>query len=207
LDGGRVLRSIVWRATGDYRRATRVAGNGGRIVAGLMIAIGVLSVFFRGEFGGLWWIVLGWFLFQAAGAALGQLTVTAGLSGVTAAQVMTGTPVAVDGNLTLQQVFDDYFMARNESSFPAVLEGRVRGLISLKQLGEVPRDRWAVVLVSEIMQVLKPEDAVGGGAPAEELLAKLSMSGQQVVVVEEGRLVGMVSATDITRWLRQQSLS
>ena len=207
LDGGRVLRSIVWRATGDYRRATRVAGNGGRIVAGLMISVGVLSVFFRGEFGGLWWIVLGWFLFQAAGAALGQLTAAAGLSGVTAAQVMTRTPVAVDGHLTLQQVFDDHFVVSNATSFPAVVEGRVRGLISLKQLGEVPRDRWGAVLVSDIMQVLQPEDAVGGDAPAEELLARLSVSGQQVVVVEEGRLVGIVSATDITRWLQRQSSS
>ena len=207
LDGGRVLRSIVWRASGDYGKATRIAANGGRVIAGLMIAVGVLSIFFQGEFGGLWWIVLGWFLFQAAGAALSQLTVTVGLSGVTAAQVMTHTPVAVDGNLTLQQVFDQHFMAGNEASFPAVLEGRVRGLISLKQLGAIPRNRWDTVLVSEVMQVLQPVDAVSGDAPAQELLAKLSVSGQQVVVVEEGRLVGIVSATDITRWLQRHSSS
>lgn len=207
LDGGRVLRSIVWRATGDYRRATKVAGNGGRIVAGLMIAIGVLSVFFRGEFGGLWWIVLGWFLFQAAGAALSQLTVSASLAGVTAAQVMTRAPIAVDGHLTLQQVFDDHFMARNEASFPVLVEGRARGLISLKQLGEVLPDQWTAVLVSDVMVVLQPADAVSADAPAEELLTRLSVTGQQVVVVEDGRLAGIVSASDITRWLQRQSLS
>lgn len=207
LDGGRVLRSIVWKTTGDYGRATQIAGNGGRIVAAVMIAIGVISVFLRGDFGGLWWIVLGWFLFQAAGAALTQLTLQQGLKGVVAAQLMTRTPLAVDGRLTLQQVFDEHFMANNVSTFPVLLEGRVRGLISLKQLGEVPRNRWDEVLVSETMQVLQPEDAVGADTPAEEVLAKLSGIGQRVVVVEDGRLVGVVTASDITRWMQRQSLS
>ncbi|HKZ28958.1 MAG TPA: site-2 protease family protein [Acidimicrobiia bacterium] len=207
LDGGRVLRSIVWRATGDYRRATEIAGNGGRIVAGLMIAVGVLSVFFQGNFGGAWWIVLGWFLFQAAGATLAQLTVKAGLSGVVAAQVMTRTPIAVGGDLTLQQVFDDYFMARNVSAFPVLVDERVRGLISLKRLSDVPRDRWSEVRVSEVMQVLEPDDAVAADTPAEELLVKLSGTGQRVVVVEDGRLVGIVSPSDITRWMQRPSFS
>ena len=207
LDGGRVLRSIVWKTTGDYGRATQIAGNGGRVVAGVMIAVGVLSVFFRGNFGGLWWIVLGWFLFQAAGAALTQLTVQQGLTGVVAAQLMTRTPLAVDGNLTLQQVFDGHFMVNNVSTFPVLQEGRVRGLISLKQLGEVPRNRWDEVRVSDTMQVLRPEDAVGGDTPAEEVLAKLSGTGQRVIVVEDGRLVGVVTASDITRWMQRQSLS
>lgn len=206
LDGGRVLRSIVWRVTGNYQRATVLASNGGRIVAGLMIAVGVLSVFFQGNFGGLWWIVLGWFLFQAAGAAQAQLAIKAGLSGVVAAQVMTRTPMAVDAELTLQEVFDDHFMQKNVSAFPVMQEGRVRGLIALKQLGNVPRSRWQEVSVADIMQVLQPEDAVAADTPAEELLARLAGSGQRVVVIEEGRLVGIISPSDITRWLQRQSL-
>ncbi|MGZ8755246.1 MAG: site-2 protease family protein [Acidimicrobiia bacterium] len=207
LDGGRVLRSIVWRTTGNYRRATQIAGNGGRVVAGVMIAIGVLSVFYRRDFGGLWWIVLGWFLFQAAGAALVQLTVKEGLTGVVAAQVMTRTPLAVDGDLTLQQVFDEHFMANNVSAFPVLQQGRVRGLISLKQLGDVPRSRWSEVRVTDAMVVLQPEDAVTADTPAEELLAKLSGTEQRIVVVEGGKLIGVVTASDITRWIQRRSLS
>ena len=124
-----------------------------------------------------------------------------------AAQVMTHTPIAVGGDLTLQKVFDDYFMARNVSAFPVLQEGRVRGLISLKQLGEVPRHKWNDILVSDIMQVLTPEDAVSAATPAEELLTRLSGTGQRVVVVEDGRLVGIISPSDITRWLQRQSLS
>ncbi len=207
LDGGRVVRSIVWRTTGDYRRATQIAGNGGRIVAGGMIAVGVLSVFFRGDFGGLWWIVLGWFLFQAAGAALSQLSVQEGLHGVVAAQVMTRTPLAVDGDLTLQEVFEDHFMVNNVSAFPVVQDGRVRGFISLKQLGDVPRTRWNDVQVADSMQVLEPEDAVGADTPAEEILSKLGGTSERVVVVEDGTLVGVVTASDIARWMQRRSLS
>jgi len=176
-------------------------------VAALMIAVGVLSVFFRGDFGGLWWIVLGWFLYQAAGAALVQLDIKQGLSGVVAAQLMTHTPIAVEADLTLQQVFDDHFMAKNVSAFPVLQEGRVRGLIALKQLGDVSRSRWEEVRVSDVMQELQPEDAVRADTPAEELLIKLSGSGQRVVVVEDGRLVGIVSPSDITRWMQRQSLT
>lgn len=206
LDGGRVLRSIVWKVTGDYKRATVTAANGGRVVAGLMIAIGVLSVFFRGDFGGLWWIVLGWFLYQASGSALAQLTLKEGLAGVMAAQLMSRTPQAVDGTLTLQEVFDRHFMQHNFSAFPVVQEGRVRGLIALKQLSDQPRDRWNEVRVADIMQVLQPEDAVAPDTPAETLLPRLVGKGQRVVVVEEGRLVGIISPSDVTRWIQRQSL-
>ena len=172
-----------------------------------MIVIGVLSVFFQGEFGGLWWIVLGWFLYQAAGAALGRMAIDVGLEGVTAAQVMTRPPVAVDGDLTLQQVFDEHFMKQNVPSFPVLIAGRVRGLIMLKQMGEIPRARWSTVKVSDLMQVLHPEDAVDPATPAAELLGRLQDGGKRVVVVEDGTLVGIVSAGDITRWLQRQSLS
>jgi CBS domain-containing protein len=93
------------------------------------------------------------------------------------------------------------------SAFPVLQEGRVRGLISLKRLGEVPRHTWSDVRVSDAMQMLQPEDAVGADTPAEELLIKLSGTGQRVVVVEDGRLVGVVTAGDITRWIQRQSLS
>lgn len=206
LDGGRVLRSLVWRATGDYKRATKLATDGGRIVAGLLITVGVLSVFVLGDFGGLWLIVIGWFLYQAAGAALSQLSIKEGLRGVVAAQLMTRTPMAVGGELTLQELFDGFFMQHNFSAFPVAQEGRVRGLISLKQLSDVPRQSWHEVRVEDVMQVLLPEDAVAAETPATDLLARLVGRGQRVVVVEDGRLVGIISPSDVTRWLQRQSL-
>lgn len=206
LDGGRVLRSIVWKITGDFNRATRVAAMGGRGVALLMVVIGVVDLFTTGNFGGLWWIVLGWFLFQAAGSALLQMETKEVLHGVTAGQIMTPTPIAVDGDLTLQDLFDEFFMQHNYSCFPVVEGGRVRGLISLRELREVDRERWGAVRTSDVMRRLEPEDAVSSETDVEALLPRLVGEGRRVVVVRDGRLVGIISSSDVARWMQRHKL-
>lgn len=206
LDGGRVLRSIVWKITGDFDRATRVAVAGGRGVALLMVVAGVIDLFTTGDFGGLWWIVLGWFLFQAAGSALSQMETKRILHDVTAGQIMTPTPVAVDGALTLQQVFDEYFMQHNYSCFPVVEGGRVRGLISLRQLREVDRRQWDSVRIVDVMRRLEPDDAVSADTDAETLLPRLVEEGHRVVVVRDGRLVGIISSSDVARWMQRHKM-
>lgn len=202
LDGGRIVRSIVWRITGDFDRATRVAVAGGRGVAIVMVVVGVLTLLTRGNLGGLWWIVLGWFLFQAAGSAQFQMEAKRLLRGITASQIMTPTPVVVDGDLPLQRLFDDYFMQHNYSYFPVVEGGRVRGIVSMRQLREVDRARWPTTRTSEVMRVLEPEDAVAADADVESLIPRLSGEGRRVVVVSEGRLVGIISSSDVARWIQ-----
>lgn len=204
LDGGRVLRSAVWKITGDFDKATRVAIIGGRGVALLMIVVGVIDLFSRGDFGGLWWIVLGWFLFQAASTASAQMEAKQVLSGVTAGQIMTPTPIAVDGGISLQQVFDEYFMQHNYSCFPVVLGGRVRGLISLRELRGVDRRRWEATPTLDVMRRLEPEDAVDSDTDAETLLPRLVGEGNRVVVVRDGRLVGIISSSDVARWMQRR---
>lgn len=202
LDGGRVLRSIVWRITGDVDKATKVAVLGGRIVSIAMVVIGVIALLGRQNLGGLWWIVLGWFLFQAAGSAQLQMEAKRVLKGVTAGQLMTPTPVVIDSDTSLQDVFDGYFMQHNYSSFPVVAAGRVRGIISLRQLREVDRSRWPTTRTWEVMRVLEPEDAVSADTDVESLIPRLSGEGHRVVVVSEGRLVGIISASDVARWIQ-----
>ncbi len=206
LGGGRVLRSIVWKVTGDFGRATRVAVVGGRAVALLLVVVGVVVLFTRGDFGGLWWIVLGWFLFQAASSALVQMETKEVLRGVTAGQIMTPTPIAVDGDLLLQDLFDDFFMQHNYSCFPVVEGGRVRGLISLRQLHEVDRRQWGSVRTSDVMRRLEPEDAVSSETDVETLLPRLVGEGRRVVVVRDGRLVGIISSSDVARWMQRHKL-
>lgn len=203
LDGGRVLRSIVWKITGDFERSTRVAVACGRGIALLMVVVGVFVLFTRGDFEGLWWIVLGWFLFQAAGSALAQMETKQVLRGVTAGQMMTPTPIAVGGELLLQELFDDYFMQHNYSCFPVVEGGRVRGLISMRQLREVDRGRWGVVRTTDVMRRLEPEDSVSADADVETLLPRLVGEGNRVVVVRDGRLVGIISSSDVARWIQR----
>lgn len=206
LDGGRILRSIVWRVTGSWHRATVIAIAGGRALAFVMITLGLFDVLFAGDLGGLWYVLLGWFLMQAANSAMIQMEVKEGLAGVTAGQVMTSTPVALPGDITLQQAFDDYIMAHNYSVFPVVIDGRVRGTLSLAHLREVPRAEWPLVTVAEAMTPLEPDDAVPVDAPVDELVQRLAGGGRRVVVVQSGRLVGIISPSDITRWMQRRGL-
>jgi Zn-dependent protease/predicted transcriptional regulator len=202
LDGGRVLRSIVWKITGDFDKATRVAVMGGRGVAITMVVVGVIMLLTRGNLGGLWWIVLGWFLFQAAGSAQFQMETKRLLRGITAGQIMTPTPVAVESDLTLQDLFDHYFMQHNYSCFPVVEDGSVRGIVSMRQLREVDRERWATTRTAEVMRELEPEDAVAADADVESLIPRLAGEGRRVVVVSEGHLVGIISSSDVARWIQ-----
>jgi Zn-dependent protease/predicted transcriptional regulator len=206
LDGGRVLRSIVWKVTGDLDRATRVAVAGGRGVAIVMVVVGVITLLTRGNLGGLWWIVLGWFLFQAAGSAQAQMEAKESLRGVTAGQIMTPAPVAVDGDLSLQDLFDHYFMQHNYSCFPVVEEGRVRGIVSLRQLREVDRERWPAVRTAEVMRRLEPGDAVPAQTDVESLIPRLDQEGRRVVVVSDDRLVGIISSSDVARWIQRHRI-
>lgn len=206
LDGGRVLRSIVWRVTGSWHRATVIAIAGGRALAFVMITLGLFDVLFAGDVGGLWYVLLGWFLMQAANSARVQMEVKEGLVGVTAGQLMTPTPVALPGDITLQEAFDEYIMAHNYSVFPVVVDGRVRGTLSLAHLRQFPRVQWPVVTVAEAMTPLEPGDAVSADAPVDHLIDRLAGGGRRVVVVDGGRLVGIISPSDVTRWLQRGGL-
>lgn len=206
LDGGRVLRSILWRVTGNSDRATRAAAAGGRLIAFLMISFGFFDLLFLGDVGGLWYVFLGWFLMQAANQTLLQAEIQAGLRGVSAGQVMTPTPIALPGDITLQEAFDGFIMQHNYSVFPVVVDGRVRGTISLNHLREVPRHLWSTTTVASVMRPLEPEDTVSDEAPVDTLLPRLTGGGGRVVVVRDGRLVGIISPSDITSWLQRQKL-
>ncbi len=206
LDGGRVLRSIVWKVTGDADKATRVAVMGGRGVAIVMIVVGVITLLGRGNLGGLWWIVLGWFLFQAAGSAEFQMEARRTLRGVTAGQVMTPAPVSVDGGATLQELFDGHFMQHNYSWFPVVVDGQVRGIVSMRQLRDVDRSQWSSVRTSEVMRVLEPDEIVAPDRDVEGLIPRLTGEGRRVVVVDDGRLVGIISPSDVSRWIHHHTI-
>jgi Zn-dependent protease/CBS domain-containing protein len=206
LDGGRVLRAIVWRITGDADRATRVAVAGGRLVALLLVAAGVYFFFFETELGGLWWIAIGWFLYQAAAAAQTEARARAALEGVTARDVMTPIAFTVDAAISLQELHDGYLLASRHDVFPVEAEGRVRGLVGLEELRAVPRPEWGATSAVSVMQVLRPEDVFASDDAVQDLFRRLPDVGDRAVVVESGRLVGIVTAADLARWARRAAL-
>lgn len=205
LDGGRVLRSLVWRSTGDLIRATRIASRAGRIVGMIVIGIGVFEIFFFGALvGGLWLVAIGWFLSQAAAASFTHLQLKAVLADVPASRVMTSDIEAMPAGIDVRHAVDDYFMRNNYNAFPVTSDGDTKGIVTMAAVRELPRERWLETSVDEIVQPLSEMCTVNVNDTLGDVIPKL-MQGEvgRVVVLDNGQVVGLITPRDLVRWLER----
>lgn len=209
LDGGRLLQSLIWLRTGDRLRATRIAARIGMGFAYLLIAYGLATFIFAGSLvGGLWSVFLGWFLLSAARSEETGGLIRQALVGLTVAEVMTPNPVQAPDNITAEDALHGYVLASRHSTFPTHdAAGRLSGLLTLTALKNVAPAARQTTLIKEI---ICPLDKVSTAAPADpiaNLLAVAEGCGEgRTLVVEGGKLVGIISPSDINRLL-QKSLS
>jgi len=209
LDGGRLLQSLIWLRTGDRLRATRIAARIGMGFAYLLIAYGLGTFVFAGSLiGGLWSIFLGWFLLSAARSEEVGGLIRQGLSGLTVAQVMTPNPVQAPDNVTVEDALHGYVLASRHSTFPTHdVDGRLSGLLTLAALKNVAPDARTTTLIKDVMCPLASVATAAPTDPVTNLLgASDGCSEGRTLVVADGRLVGIVSPSDINRLL-QRSLS
>ncbi|HLT96404.1 MAG TPA: site-2 protease family protein [Acidimicrobiia bacterium] len=208
LDGGRVLRSLVWRSTGDMVRATRVASRAGQIVGWLIMGVGILQVLFLANLiGGLWLLAIGWFLTQSAQASFLQLQMRRLLSNVPAGRLMSGDLTAMPSDISIRQAVDDYFMRHDYNAFPVRDGHGVSGLVTLSAIRQVPRDDWHRP-VSNVVEPLSDACTVQKTETMETVLEKLTANQQHRVIVMDGdEVVGIITPRDLARWLeRSQDL-
>ncbi|MCL4486968.1 MAG: site-2 protease family protein [Chloroflexi bacterium] len=214
LDGGRVLRSILWAASHNLRLATRWASWIGQAVAWLLILAGIsmvfgvqLPLFGTGLIGGLWLAFIGWFLNNAAVQSYRQVVLEDILEGVPVETLMRSDIASVPPEMPISDLVYTHIMGSEERSFPVVDgEGCLVGIVSLGDVRKVPRDEWGTRTVSQIMT---PEEKLAVATPREDAAAALNdLTGddvRQMPVVQEGRLVGMLRRVDIMRWLQLHS--
>ncbi len=214
LDGGRVLRAIVWRITGDFRRATRVAAGCGRVLSWLLMACGALMLFGvrvpllgRGFVGGLWLLFIGWFLNRTALYSYQRMVVIDLLDGVPVARLMRRETPVVSPDMTVSQVVDDYLLGTEEHAFPVVQDGRVVGMITLDDVRKVPRSEWPNKRVEQVMTPVGALGMVKPNEPMTEAFEQLERRNVQSlpVVEEDGRLSGVLRYRDILKWIELQS--
>jgi Zn-dependent protease/CBS domain-containing protein len=200
LDGGRVLRAILWARRKDLTSATRSAGRLGRGFGQGMIALGLVLVIFVGSFSGVWLVFLGWFLLAAAEAELESASARAALTGLRAADAMIREPVTVPADASVQDFMDDVFLATRHTTFPVVDDGvRPAGIVSFRQALELPRAAWSTVPVREIMAPAL-ENCVEPDTPLSEVLPSLATGElRRLLVCRGGRLAGLLSFTDVAR--------
>ncbi len=202
LDGGRVLRSILWGAKGNLRWATRIASTVGSAFGLILIFLGVLQ-FVRGNvIGGIWMFLIGMFLRNAAQMSYQQLVVRKSLEGEPVRRFMTATPVTVQSSVTLERLVEDYIFPYQHRMFPVMAGEELRGCITTRQVKDVPREAWSRQTVGETLIPCSPETTVPPGLDAVEALAKMKNSGiSRLLVVENGRLVGLVTLKDLLNFL------
>jgi Zn-dependent protease/CBS domain-containing protein len=212
LDGGRVLRALLWWSTGNLDRATRWASGAGRAVGWGLMALGALVAFgFRippfgvGLGNGLWLIFIGWFLQNAARASYVELRVKSRLARVPVRDVMRSSLDVVGPYTTLAEVVRDHVMKTDQTSFPVIDGTNLVGVVSAREVQSVPSDRWAFVIVRDVMTSASDLPAVEVQADASRALDALASSDvDQVPVTDGGRLAGFVRRQDIVKWLSLQ---
>src|SRR6266545_4168407 len=204
LDGGRLLRSAIWKATGNFNKATRVASAAGQAVGWLLVAGGVAFLLTGNLAGGIWFAFIGWFLVQAARASYEELQVQQMLRGVEAQDVMARDLLRIPPQLSLQDAVDNYFMRYDHGAFPVEEQGRTVGLLTLRGVRRVPREQWSTRRVRDSMVSLGDQIVVPPDARMDQVMGKLEDSdANRVLVVTDGEVVGIITSSDLTRWLQR----
>jgi Zn-dependent protease/CBS domain-containing protein len=203
LDGGRVLRALVWRFTGSFHRATRVAGSTGQLVALGFIGVGVYTIFDGALFNGLWLAFIGWFLQNAAASNLAAANIQQSLHGITVSQVMSRECTRVPSLLPLSQLVEEQVLNGAQRCFFVADNGQLRGLLTLHEITAVPQRKWGFTTAE---QVMVPFGRLARVAPDTELMQALQMMDNinvnQLPVVEEENIVGTLSREQVLRYIR-----
>jgi len=203
LDGGRILRAILWWRSGNVKKATKTASDIGRGVGWAFILGGVWLIFWGALFNGLWLALVGWFLQNAAQGSYRQLAIQDMLKGHTVSEVMVRDCPAIPPELTIDRLVHEHIFTSGRRCFPVVEEGRVTGLVTMHEIKSVPRDRWSMATVK---QAMTPFDHLSVVRPGEELAEALRIMteedvNQMPVVEEDGRMVGMIARDNLLSYI------
>lgn len=202
MDGGRVLRAVVWWKTGDAARATRIAAMTGKVIALGFIVLGIVGFFQGLGFGGLWMAFIGWFLLNAARASHAQVEMSERLRGVRVADVMARDCPQVDGRTNLQTFVDEYLLHTGRRCHLIVEHGAPSGLITQHEVKSVERARWPYTTVSDVMIPIDRLKTVNPDMPVTEALEILGRADvNQMPVVRDGRLEGIISRDRVLQFL------
>lgn len=205
LDGGRILRAIVWARTQDYTRATRFASRGGQVVAYLMILAGIYTGLRINFFSGLWLVFIGWFLLSAAQESYARVAIRDMLRGVRAGDIMSAELPTVARDISLEDYAHELLRTGRRCHL-VLRDGQLAGMISVHSLNRFPREEWARTSVQAAMM---PPERIHWVRPSDPVLAILermqSEDINQMPVVVDGQVVGWVSRERILHVLQTRS--
>lgn len=207
LDGGRILRAVIWWKTGDNHGSHRQAARVGQVVGVLFIMLGVFQFLTAGLAGGLWIALIGWFLFQVAGQSYAQASLFGALEGVRVGDIMARDCPTVDGYTNLQEFVREVLMHTERRCFLVETNGQLAGLVGSAELQGIDRARWPYTTLSDIVSPIDEERAVGPETPVSDALEKMARNElSQLPVISGGRLDGVLSRRQVAKFLQTRTV-
>jgi Zn-dependent protease/predicted transcriptional regulator len=206
LDGGRVLRGIIWWITGNAKRATTIAARVGQVIAFAMIVYGVFQ-FFRGTgINGLWMAFIGWFLLSASRESYAHMVISEGLRGLRVGDVMSRDFPIVDSYTNLQTFAEENLTRTGRRFWVVTLNAQPEGIITPTEIGAVPRNRWPYTTVADVMRPLDSTRTVNPNTPVTEALEVMAQQDlNQLPVVNERGLAGLISRSHILQLIQTRA--
>jgi Zn-dependent protease/predicted transcriptional regulator len=202
LDGGRVLRSGLWKWKNNIRWATRVSSQIGSAFGMGLIILGIMNILIANLVGGFWWVLIGMFLRNASSVSYRQLVIRRALQGESVERFMSTDVVTVPPSLSVERVVDEYFYKYHYKFFPVVENSHIVGCINTQQIQQVPREDWPYRTVEQIVRQCAPDNAVRPHTDSVDVLAQMNRSQQsRLMVVEDDRLLGVVTLKDMLQFL------
>jgi Zn-dependent protease/CBS domain-containing protein len=204
LDGGRVLRAIVWTATGSLRRATEFAATVGKLVAYVMFGVGIYWFLVDNNvIGGLWMSAIAWFLHNAADASVQQMVFETRMRRVRVGDIARRDDTTVPPEITVAELVEDYLLPRNRRAVPVAVDGRLVGMVSVSDVQRVPPPERSRATVGQVMGGRDGLVTVQANAPVRDAIESLAEHEfEQLPVLDGDRLLGVVSRADVIRQLQ-----
>lgn len=209
LDGGRILRALLWRRWGDRVRATNAAARVGTVAGFVLVGVGILEfVAGGGALGGLWLALIGWFIATAARQQRDQVKLRANAGDLRVADAMTANPVVIPASSTVAQIIERHIRNARFSSFPiGGLDGRIVGLTTVARMARLPRASWTTTPVTSGAATLAEIVWCGQDEPLAEVATRMQASVDRRALVTGGqRLVGILTPSDVDRAMNHAEL-
>ncbi len=205
LDGGRILRAIIWNSTGDIKKATYTTSRIGSSLGVFLIIFGFFNIFTGNFIGGLWFAFIGIFLKGAAESGYQQLLTGRLLHGIKISEIMTRDLVTIEDSTTLDKLVDNYFLKHRYNSYPVVSNGNFIGIVSIHDVKQIPREDWDKVDVRKILDSKIISLCVSPDDDATSAMSKMVRKGLgRIPVLDNGKLVGIVSHRDIMQIIKHK---
>ena len=202
MDGGRVLRSAIWSKTKNFFYATQKASSVGQKIALFFIFFGIFSLFTRMS-GGLWLMLIGWFLYTAAQTSYQQSTLQESLSGIKVKDIMVRDIVKLNSSVVVDEAVNGYFLRYGYGGFPVVDDGKFLGIVTLKEVKDVPKADWGKV---KVIDILVPHDRRAEVSPEDDVIRALETMVREdkgrLVTIENGMLSGLITRNGIARYVQ-----